>query len=310
MLFELAYPGLCLAEGVAMLAGRRRLAGRPFTYRAARCQMQRREIELLVKLSPAIAARVALHRFEAARPVPPPKQGSRVVADRPNGVDGILVERCFGLKDGPRILLLHGWNAASTMMRPLAEALAAKGARVIVPDLPGEGANPAAVLSFADKGKAIAEAYSGFSFNAVIVHSAGGLIAAEAIENGLQTTHLATVCSPLSMATLLHAYLLRTAAPTPVFDAILAHYEQREGRNPHTVGAALFAAFAGRMTVVHAQSDWQVKVSEAHAIADLCRTTPHLLEQCNHSTILNDPRLHDYLATRFLFNPMTQVVAC
>ncbi|MEP3300180.1 MAG: alpha/beta fold hydrolase [Pseudoruegeria sp.] len=296
MLFELAYPGLCLAEGLGQLMGRRRLAGTPYTYRATRCRMQRREIDLLSKVSPRWAARVALRRFEAMRPR---VQGDRLTTSpkRASGVDGTLVDKRFGPHNGPCVLLLHGWNASGDMMYPLAKALAGHGAHVVVPDLPGEGANPRAILSFTEKARIIAECYSELSFEAIIGHSAGGLIAAQAMEHGAKSQRLVTVCSPLSMATLLGAYLVKTDAPIPVFDAILAHYERRERRNPHQVGAALFKSMAGRITIVHAQKDWQVKVSEGHAIADLCTTQPYVLDQCNHHTILDDLRLHDFVAS-------------
>ncbi|PRY76659.1 alpha/beta hydrolase family protein [Yoonia maritima] len=295
MLFELVYPGLCLAEGLGRLAGRRRLAGTPYTYRATRCRMKRREIDLLTKVSPQLGARVALRRFEAMRPRE--QDGKQITTlKRAAGVDATLVEKRFGPKDGPRILLVHGWNATGDMMHPLAAALAAQGAHVIVPDLPGEGANPAAVLSFTEKARIIAVCYADLSFDAIVGHSAGGLIAAQAIEQGLKCQRLLTVCSPLSMATLLSAYLIKTAAPLPVFEAILAYYERRERRNPHQVGAALFKSIAGRITIVHAQNDWQVKVSEGHAIAGLCATQPFILDKCNHHTILDDLRLHDFVA--------------
>ncbi|MEO0916996.1 MAG: alpha/beta fold hydrolase, partial [Pseudomonadota bacterium] len=196
----------------------------------------------------------------------------------------------------PRVLLLHGWNSESRSMWPMAQALADQGLRVIVPDLPGEGANPYAVLSFTQKAEALALAYYETGFDAVISHSAGGLIAAQAIEKGLRTAALATICSPVSMATLLHAYLKRTAAPAATYEAILMAYARREQRQAQCAGPRVFSAYAGRMKVIHAQSDWQVKVAEAHDIGALAKTSPLLLDKCNHHTILSDSRTHDSLA--------------
>ncbi|MBD3787209.1 MAG: alpha/beta fold hydrolase [Sphingomonadales bacterium] len=300
MLYELAYPGLCLAELAQRLGRRRRLSGKPFTYRAERSRLQRRELALLAGISLPAAARLALYRFEAARPRPDEtvaqsrRRGGR--ARRRDGVDGSLVERHFGTGQGPRVLLLHGWTARSAMMWPLAQALAARGARVTVPDLPGEGDNPAAVLSFTQKARILAQSYHAQPFDIVVGHSAGGLIAAQAIEQGLCARHLVTICTPLSMATLLHAYLHRIDAPPALLDALMALYERREGRSAHLVGPPVYVAHAGCMTLVQARFDWQVRLPEAEAIAELTGVAPVVLDGCNHHSILTDSRLHDCLA--------------
>lgn len=44
--------------------------------------------------------------------------------------------------EGTPVLLLHGWGAHAGLMWPLAEQLARKGYRVLVPDMPGFGDTP------------------------------------------------------------------------------------------------------------------------------------------------------------------------
>ncbi|QBF29663.1 hypothetical protein CFI11_00335 [Thalassococcus sp. S3] len=266
--------------------------------------MRRHEIAMVTAVSPRAGARIALRRFETARPVNAP---SPRIAPRKGSA---LAEQCFGPATGPRVLLLHGWNAHSAMMLPLARMLAAQGAHVVVPDLPGEGANPARAFSFAEKACRLAAHYEGDRFDAIIGHSAGGLIAAQAVEQGLQADSMITVCAPYSMATLLHAYLIRIAAPEPLLDAVLDLHARREDRDPKQVGPAVYAAYTGRILIVHARTDWQVKLAEAFDIASVTGATPLVLDHCNHHTILEDPRLHAAISDAVLTPTDERRLAC
>src|ERR1700722_9103662 len=53
---------------------------------------------------------------------------------------GSFVTRLFAAGDvGPPVLLIHGFTSRADRFRGTAEALAAKGYRVFIPDLPGHG---------------------------------------------------------------------------------------------------------------------------------------------------------------------------
>ncbi|WP_293577447.1 alpha/beta fold hydrolase [Phaeobacter sp.] len=291
MLFELAYPGLCAWAVMRRIAGRPVPAGPMFAFRAIRGRMRRYELSALAALNPRWGAWLALHRFE--RMVPK-------CAETPAGSSG-LAERRFGPMDGPKVLLLHGWNARSDMMLPLALELAARGARVIVPDLPGEGRNPAQPMSFDAKARILAAQYRSEAIQTVVGHSAGGLIAALAVETGLHRARLITICAPYSMETLLQAYLFRIGAPETLETPLMSHIARRDGRDAARMGPELYAAMGARLLVIHARRDWQVRLSEAEAI---CAVAPaaslQVLENCNHHTIMADPGLFDAVATAVL----------
>jgi len=290
MLFELAYPGLCAWALLRRAAGRPAPAGPMFAFRAIRGRMRRQELSGLAALNPRWGAWLALHRFE------------RMVPERSDPEDdpaatGALAEQRFGPLEGPKVLLLHGWNARSDMMLPLALELAARGARVIVPDLPGEGRNPARPMSFGAKARILAAQYSGESIQTVVGHSAGGLIAALALEAGLRRARLVTICAPYSLETLLKAYLFRIGAPESLEAPLLSYIERRDGRPADRIGPDLYAAMGARLLVIHARRDWQVRVSEAEAIRAVAPAAGlRLLEDCNHHSILADPRLFDAVA--------------
>ncbi|MCG7626761.1 alpha/beta hydrolase [Epibacterium sp. MM17-32] len=287
MLFELAYPGLCALALWRRAMRRPTPAGPMFAFRAVRGRMRRQELNALTALNPEWGAMLALHRFERMTPDTAQEAPDALTA-------GCLAERRFGPENGPRVLLLHGWNARSAMMTPLALALAASGARVILPDLPGEGCNPARPMSFSAKARILAAQYREEDIDTVIGHSAGGLIAAQVIEAGLTAARLVTICAPYSMETLLRAYLCRISAPIAVTDALLSRAARREGRAPHEIGPELFARMGSRLMVIHARRDWQVRLSEAE---DICSIAPAaralVLDACNHHSILDDPRLFE-----------------
>lgn len=292
MLFELALPGLCLAETLRCLTGAvtgRRSPRPPFAFRALRGRMERKEIALLARFAPERGARVVLSRFEGMRP-----GGGRIRQRiwRPDWRQGApLAQRSLNGASPIRVLLLHGWNADRRMVMPLAEALAGAGIAVIVPDLPGEGDNHAERLSFAEKAQRLARAYEGQSFDAVIAHSAGALVAALAIEAGLDSKGLVTVCGHLSMAKMLQGYLRVSGASPDLLAPLLSWYGRRDGEDPRQVGPRVYRRFPGRLLVVHASRDWQVPPAEAHEIAALAASRPLILDRCNHHSILSDQRL-------------------
>lgn len=299
MLFEIAYPALCLLEGGRRM--RARCLGRPNSdfgsdpqprrFRYLRSYFRRLDIQLVTAVMPIAGAALALWRFESNQsraPLPPLPIDTYVVTQK-----GTLALRFCGDPSGARVLLLHGWSANGTMVWPLAQRLADAGFRVVVPDLPGEGASRSPTLSFHEKGRVIAQHCCALGpFECVIGHSAGGLIAAIALEQGLKTDKLVTVSTPQSLVSLLHAYLIRTAAPRRLMDTIPEFYRRIYGVEPRELGPRTFARMGDRLLVAQATGDWQVIAKEAHDILALAPDADALfLDDCNHRTVLNHPTL-------------------
>jgi len=311
MLYELAYPMLCLTEVLRRVRRRPTLRHGPaFEFRAVKCRMRRREIALATNVAPTFGGWLALRRFERARPeIKTPR-----AAQHTSAMLGTLVQQSFGDVQGnaPRVLLIHGWNSDSASMRPLADALAQKGLHVTLPDLPGEGANRQSVLSFEAKAKQLAQFYGDQApFDAIIGHSAGGLIAGLALEHGLPADRLITVCAPVSMATLLRAYLFRIQAPERLNAAILKVYGKRHRRPAADIGPNAYARMGDRLMVAHSKTDWQVRIEEAHQICALNPTATQLvLTDCNHHTVLTRPVLHDAIVRFIAPNVVEDQVAC
>jgi pimeloyl-ACP methyl ester carboxylesterase len=300
MLYELAYPFLLvIAGGRCLMRIARRQAGgiapgnRHGWSRSYKSRLRKLDIDLLSAIRPGAGARLALHRFERmSRPVPG-KSGILPVDQLVVTTKGILAFRFAGNTQGPKVLLLHGWSADGSMMRPLATALANAGFWVVYPDLPGDGSSISAPMSFHEKGRIIAEHCAKFGpFDGVIGHSAGSLIAAIAIETGLETRKLVTICSPTSLSSLLFAYLSQTGAPQRLHQYIENIYRRLYGHAASVVGPATFARLKTNLLVAHAKRDWQVLIEEAHAIlATADGATAVFLDDCNHRSILSHPEL-------------------
>ncbi|MGL6209459.1 MAG: alpha/beta fold hydrolase [Paracoccaceae bacterium] len=278
MLYELAFPALVAGGCLRWLRGNHGPAP-AFGFRATRCGLRRREIALLAAASPALAARVALNRFERTRPV----RSDKARSDRLGR--GSIALSHVGPAGGPKLLLLHGWNADSAMMMPLAQALAEAGFKVALPDI------SAGIVSFEARAALLARhcEQSG-PWAAVIGHSAGGLIAAMAMSRGLTAERLVTISAPASMARLLQAYLRRTQAPSVLMHAILAAYRACRRTDPTRIGPNDYGRLAHRHLVLHARNDWQVALPEAF---EICAATPGkqpvVFDGCNHHNILHHP---------------------
>lgn len=87
----------------------------------------------------------------------------------------------FELGEGPACLLVHGFTGSPWEMRPLGEALAARGFRAVGLRLPGHGTTPEAMLDvgFGDWRRAVEEALEGLGEESVCVAglSMGALLA-------------------------------------------------------------------------------------------------------------------------------------
>lgn len=300
MLYELAYPFLIAitASRHLLRIARRQAADitpqhRNAWSRSYKARLRRVDLNLLTALHPGAGAWLALHRFERMSAPASAKSGTLPIDRLVITTCGVLAFRFAGNTRGPRVLLLHGWNADGSMMLPLATALADAGAWVVYPDLPGEGSSISLPMPFHKKGRIIADHCAKFGpFDCVIGHSAGGLIAAIAIEAGLETRKLVTVCSPTSLSTLLLAYLSQTGAPLRLHQYIEDVYRRLYGHAANLIGPVTFARLKANLLVTHAKRDWQVLMEEAHAIlAATDGATAVFLDGCNHRSILSHPDL-------------------
>ncbi len=309
MLYEVAYPALYLGAkthqtlrrtramlGIGPRDMQRVIYSPDSFYRVTCWRLRKLDVEMMMRLAPMRAARLSVERFERTRRMAPRmavEAGVQTPVEVLRWRGKRVVVRRFGPVDGPRILALHGWNGRASMLRRLAEALAAEGFQVLVPDLPGHGDSEGSRYSFYDLGQAVADLFGDVPLAAVIGHSAGGLIAAIALDRGLPARTFIPVGSPMSLASLLRAYVDITQMPVRSLPFIERYYARRYGTHPGAVGPELIASLTARTLVVHEQSDWQVGPENAHAIVAAARDGQLLMTTgCTHLSVVNAGHVH------------------
>lgn len=314
MLYELAYPALLLGAKWRQTARRAkarigigppeiaRITLRPEScYRVACWWLRRADVAILMRLAPCRAARLAADRFERTRRIAP--RGTRAEGElsrhRWEGVEVVI--RAYGPKDGPRILALHGWNGHGFMLQGLAQALAGRGYRVIVPDMPGHGSSEGERYAFYDMARACMDLFAPMGrLRAVIGHSAGGLIAAMALDRGLEADAFVPIGSPSSLGELLRAYVEITQMPPGSLKHIERLYARVHGMAPAEVGPRMMARLPLRTLVVHERMDWQVGEENARAIhAAALDGTLLLTHGFTHLSVVNAAPVQERIA-RFL----------
>lgn len=105
----------------------------------------RRVFALLQALSPALAARLAFRLFLRTfrHPLRDDDGAALARARRHRLMAGTQAFEVREWGTGDRLaIILHGWGSSSARFTRMAEALQARGWRVLVPDAPGHGASP------------------------------------------------------------------------------------------------------------------------------------------------------------------------
>ncbi|EKF17923.1 alpha/beta fold hydrolase [Nitratireductor pacificus] len=178
-------------------------------------------------------------------------------------------------RDGPAVLVLHGWRSRAEHMRAVIEALLARGFRVVALDLPGHGRAAGRRLHMPNAVAAVQEATLWLGpFDTAIGHSFGGAVALNAAAGSVRQTpllslrRLVMIASPDSMPRLFRLFG-RAAGLGPRTQAAF------EGRVLDLTGAPLETMVGARLLenlrlptlIIHAPEDKEVPAEDARAMA-------------------------------------------
>jgi pimeloyl-ACP methyl ester carboxylesterase len=178
------------------------------------------------------------------------------------------------LPQGPTVLLLHGWGGHARQMLPLAEALAARGLRPVLADLPAHGASRGRISNLPQFARAIEYATERLHAQdapprAVVAHSLAANAAAHAAGRGLATERLVLLAPPASAHeyTRLFAQVFGLSEHTRA--ALQRRIEAREGIlmrqfEPPAVGPRI----ALPTLIVHDRDDRINRFADAEAYRD------------------------------------------
>jgi esterase/lipase len=195
-------------------------------------------------------------------------------------------------KNGPWVLLIHGWSGRGTQLAPFINPLLEAGYRILSFDAPGHGESDGKGTSAVEIVETIAMLDKQYGpFHALITHSFGGLCAAAALHNNIAVQRAIFIAAPASLLNLLE----RFAAILRLTKAIQIHMrqfaEQQFGQNiwEHMDTCKNVRNLASSGLVIHDESDRDVPWQEGNAIAQAWPSARFIKTQrLGHRRILRD----------------------
>lgn len=186
-----------------------------------------------------------------------------------------------GRKGTPTALVLHGWRSRAAHMSGYIAGLVQGGFRVIALDLPGHGESTGRRLNMANAVASVHAADQWFGpFSAIVGHSFGGAVAANAIVgsvNGIPPVaagRLVTVATPSSMPAIFREFGKFLNLGARAQTALAARVLKITGRPlEEFVVARQLAEHPLPSLVIHAPDDKEVPASEAESLA---KAGPHV----------------------------------
>lgn len=145
----------------------------------------------LSALAPGLAGRQAEHMFlTPPRPRRPVGERALITSAHARTVpigDASHVET-WTWGNGPRVLLVHGWGGRGTQLGAFVEPLVSRGFSVVAFDAPGHGESESGLVTIPQMVAAVGAVARHFGpLGGLIAHSVGGVVAARAMFEGLET---------------------------------------------------------------------------------------------------------------------------
>ncbi|WP_368943044.1 alpha/beta fold hydrolase [Pseudomonas orientalis] len=244
---------------------------RPTTHYVRVCRSIRLfDLYSLDMMSSYLSALYAMHLFEKTRPLPY-KAAELMLLSQCRQENfawrRALVNMFIYPQPEPhaeKVLLLHGWDGRSIMLRHLAQRLQAIGYSVFAPDLPAHGASAGSGVSYYDLSSAVIEIERQYGrFSVVVGHSCGGLVGCMAAMQGLYLKRMILIGSPCSFGEVVDNYVLSHKLPGHIADAMKKLYQLRYGVHPDKIGPELIAHIKQPVLILHDKGDISIGLEEA-----------------------------------------------
>jgi pimeloyl-ACP methyl ester carboxylesterase len=254
---------------------------------------------VLGALAPSGAAAIAEHLFLTPKRHPRPASELEVLATGRHllvpSPDGPLASWEWG-HEGPRVLLVHGWEGRGAQLGSLVAPLAAQGFRVITFDAPAHGNSPgseASIVHFARAIHAVSVAYG--PLEAIITHSMGGASTAWAFKERPLAKRLVMICPPIDVRDFTRQLSATLSLNDNVREAVEARLARRLGVNVAELHVETLAkTMQTPLLLIHDEGDREVPIRCSERIAaswpgaELVRT-----QGLGHRRILKDPSVLD-----------------
>ncbi|MDQ0741469.1 alpha/beta fold hydrolase [Pseudomonas sp. W4I3] len=253
---------------------------RPTTHYVRVCRSIRLfDLYSLDMMSSYLSALYAMYLFEKTRPLPykPAEMMLLKQCRQENFTWRHALVNMFiypqSDQQAEKVLLLHGWDGRSIMLRHLAQRLQATGYSVHAPDLPAHGASPGRGVSFYDLSSAVIDIERQYGpFSVVIGHSSGGLVGCMAAMQGLHFKRMILISSPCCFGEVVDNYVLSHKLPRHIASAMKKLYQLRYGVHPDKIGPEWIAQIKQPVLIVHDKGDISIDLEDAMVLT-------HVLEK-------------------------------
>lgn len=192
---------------------------------------------------------------------------------------------------GPSILLAHGWSAHGASLRAFAHAIAERGFRAVVVDLPGHGASPGRYTNIVRCAEVLgAVAADDGDVVGAAGHSFGGTALLLALDQGRLPglRRLATIGTPVDMDKVIRDFCRRLAVPARAERAMRRRIDTLFGAPFTDFDFSAVAPRAGvDHLVCHDRTDEAVPFSEALRLVGE-RGVLHETDGLGHNRVLRD----------------------
>jgi pimeloyl-ACP methyl ester carboxylesterase len=199
---------------------------------------------------------------------------------------------------GPAALLVHGWGGDAVQMRPLAEAIAARGLTPLIVDMPAHGRSRGRTSALPQFARAIDYVAArlqqqGFELRALVAHSLGANAAAYATSRGLAAQRLVLLAPPASPPEYTRLFAQAFGLSEPTRAAMQRRIEARQGMPmPLFEPAAVGARVQVPTLVVHDRGDMVNRFADGEAFARAIRGSRMLpTAGLGHRRMLGHPQV-------------------
>lgn len=239
----------------------------PFKLRALRLGFR-----ALRALSPDLALRRAEALFCTPRRHPAPA-AERAVTRAGRSFElasGGLKIRGTAWGEGPRVVLLHGWEGRGSQLHAFVRPLVDAGFSVLALDAPGHGRSEGRTSGPLDFARALeALAREAGPLHAVVAHSLGSVATAFALEEGLRVSRIVLISPPATPSRFYTGLLGMLGFPEREFQPALDAFAARIGFAWERVDLkGLAPRMRTPMLLIHDRGDRETPYEEGAAVAN------------------------------------------